>query len=136
LRLRDRRRIVIRRSFRLLPANRWAANYFQAPAKFGLPRAGNSRPGGVAVFRLSRSTHRVRIKDDAISGESGCDSRFINGGVNVIAAAVSGFVAESMQSASQTFCAHTPLIVGWRWMRTSDVALTSSLSRKLQPNKR
>jgi hypothetical protein len=41
--------------------------------------------------------------------------RFINSGID-IAAAVSGFVGESIQSASQTHCAQTPLISRWRWM--------------------
>lgn len=36
--------------------------------------------------------------------------RFINGAIKLIAANVSGLVGESIQSASQTFCALTPLI--------------------------
>jgi hypothetical protein len=43
--------------------------------------------------------------------------RFINGGVKLIAAGVSGLVGESIQSASQTFCAQTPFISRWRWVR-------------------
>jgi hypothetical protein len=44
--------------------------------------------------------------------------RFINGGIKLIAANVSGFVCESIQSASQTFRAPTPLISRWRRMGT------------------
>jgi hypothetical protein len=42
--------------------------------------------------------------------------RFINSGVKLIAAGSSGFVGESIQSASQTSCDQMPLISRWRWM--------------------
>jgi hypothetical protein len=41
---------------------------------------------------------------------------FINGGIKLIAADISGLVGESIQSASQRFCAQTPLVSRWRWM--------------------
>jgi hypothetical protein len=43
--------------------------------------------------------------------------RFINSGSKLIAADVFGLFGESIQSASQTFCAQTPVISRWRWMR-------------------
>jgi hypothetical protein len=43
--------------------------------------------------------------------------RFVNGGIKLIAADVSGLVGESLQSASQMFCAQTSVIPRWGWMR-------------------
>jgi len=70
-----------------------------------------------------------------ISAAADVIHRFINAGIKLIAADVSGLLGESIQRAAQTFCAQTPLIPRGRWKEWSDITLTSSSSPKFRPSK-
>ena len=67
------------------------------------------------VERGVATSKNVGVENDSHFRRANVIHRFVNG-IELIAAAVFCLVSESIQSASQTFCAQTPVISRWRWM--------------------